>query len=348
MSETSAFANYSNTVQRLSSSVDQEQPTKRQISNDAATFEQEFLIGAALHAKVKSTEKLVGLFKNSKSVQNAVGRTKEQIEDLARKGFENARREATKAAQALQDRVVPPAVGQPAVNPNTLKPLKKAAKREEKKRLKAQDDKDAAGEEVDNSAADLDAARTAEATAKGVSEQADADAVGSVSGQIKTDAAGAKDALTAATKNRIVQENRSAKAIRQNTAREQELAQQTSTAERAGADLKIATDAQDAAKAAADADDVQRGGADADAADAADAAKDAEEAARIAKLSKIEQDTKDVEEASAASDEADPLGFLITAGAAIATQLIGRKIKAHEMQTTGHDIPLSYTSTLGA
>ena len=76
--------------------------------------------------------------------------------------------------------------------------------------------------------------------------------------------------------------------------------------------------------------------------------EDPEEASKLAKLTRAESAAEDVEKASAVSDEAGPLGFLITAAAAAATQLIGRKIKAHTMQTEGHFIPLGYTSTVGA
>ena len=86
MSESSAFANYSNTVQRLSDSVDQEQPREEQITNDAANFEQQFLIGAALHAKVKATEKFVSMLKKSKTVRDTIGKSKEEVERLARLG----------------------------------------------------------------------------------------------------------------------------------------------------------------------------------------------------------------------------------------------------------------------
>lgn len=66
MSESSAFANYSNTTQALRNAVDQSGATTEQITNDKANFEQQFLIGASLMAKGKATEKFVALLKKSK------------------------------------------------------------------------------------------------------------------------------------------------------------------------------------------------------------------------------------------------------------------------------------------
>ena len=122
MSESSQFANYSNTVQRLADSVSQEEPREEQVTDDAANFEQQFLIGAALHAKIKATDKFVSMIKKSKKVQDTIGKSKDEVERLARKGFQDAKGRVQQAAKSLQDRVVPPEVTPPAPPPVTTPP----------------------------------------------------------------------------------------------------------------------------------------------------------------------------------------------------------------------------------
>jgi len=355
MSESAQFANYSNTVQRLADSVNQEEPREEQITNDAANFEQQFLIGAALHAKVKATEKFVSLLKKSKTVKKAVGKSKDEIERLARKGLQTAKN----VAQNLQDKVAPPTTTPPPPppppptqppNPDDLEPLENAKADAEATRDATNAAKEAADEEVSNSAADLAAARTSETVAKQVADKALQDSVRDNAGRITTDTTNARRAALAAEQTRIAQEARNAEAISEQSRLSQLAEQHASTAERAGEDLRNAQQSQEAAAAARDADAAARAGpvaSDADAA-AAEAAREAEEAEKLARLQKGETAARDIEESSAVSDEADPIGFLVTAAAAAATQLIGRKIKAHEMQVEGHAIPLSYTSTIGA
>ena len=409
MSESSQFANYSNTVQRLADSVSQEEPREEQVTDDAANFEQQFLIGAALHAKIKATDKFVSMIKKSKKVQDTIGKSKDEVERLARKGFQDAKGRVQQAAKSLQERVVPPDVTPPAPPPVTTPPAAPAApepaapepptpptpagepegdfKQLESLKEQAEETRDAtnaakqaADEEVENSTADFAASRTAAATAKQVSEDALRKSVTTAGGRVTTDATNARRAAIAAEKNRALQESRNEKALSEQSRLGDQAVQDTSAAERAGQDLENAKEAArteqqsqeaadaaraaqqsqataDAARAAqqsqqasaeaSDADQVSRS-AGSDLADAAQAEKEATEAARLAKLAAAERDAKDVEEVSTATDEADPLGFLVTAAAAAATQLIGRKIKAHEMQTSGVSIPLSYTSTMGA
>lgn len=357
MSESSAFANYSNTVQQLTNSVDQEQPTTRQVTDNAKQFESEFLVGAALTAKTKATEKFVGMIRKSKTVKKAIGKSKDEIERLAKKGFQDARQQVKDQVSRLQNRVVPkptdstppPPQSQPPA-PDDLKPLEDAKEAADKQLDATNKAKQLADDEVENSAADAEAARDTEATAKQVSKKALSDAVKSNDGAIGSDVTNARLASIEATKNRIAQEARSEKAISEQTRIEQQVAQHTSDAERAGADLRNAQESQEAASAASSAQSIaDAGGVGANAdADAEAAAKEAEEAARIAKLAKAEKAAKDVEEASVAEDEADPIGFLVTAAAAAATQLIGRKIQAQHQVSTGVKIPLSYTSTPGA
>jgi len=91
MSESSAFANYSNTSQMLKNAVDNSGITTEQITDDKANFEQQFLIGASLMAKGKATEKLVGLFKKSKNIKSLAGKSEEAINKLARSAQERAK-----------------------------------------------------------------------------------------------------------------------------------------------------------------------------------------------------------------------------------------------------------------
>jgi len=91
MSESSAFANYSNTSQMLKNAVDNSGITTKQITDDKANFEQQFLIGASLMAKGKATEKLVGLFKKSKNIKSLAGKSEEAINKLARSAQERAK-----------------------------------------------------------------------------------------------------------------------------------------------------------------------------------------------------------------------------------------------------------------
>lgn len=357
MSESSAFANYTNTVQRLADSVTQEQPRTEQITDDAKNFEQQFIIGGSLHAKIKASEKLVGLLKKSKTVRDKVGQTKDEIERLAKKGFDSAREQVKATVRNIQNRVVPkPADSTPPPPPpqppaaDDLKPLEDAKRAAENQRDITNAAKEAANEEVENSTADLAAARTSERVAKQVAEDALQKSISSEAGRISTDTVNARKAALAAEKNRIAADARVNNALQEQSRLEQLAVQHTSTAERAGEDLRRAQQSQSAARQLKDADAARRAGpVAADAEDeAAAAAKETQEAARLARLTKAESVAEDIEGASIVSDEADPIGFLVTAAAAAATQIIGRKIKAHEMITEGIKIPLSYTSTIGA
>ena len=101
MSGSSAFANYSNTSQQLSDSISQLAPTSTQITNDKANFEQQFLIGAALAAKMKATEKFVGLFKKSKAISSLKGKAEGEIRNLA----ESAQSRANEVANNLVNKI---------------------------------------------------------------------------------------------------------------------------------------------------------------------------------------------------------------------------------------------------
>lgn len=84
----------------------------------------------------------------------------------------------------------------------------------------------------------------------------------------------------------------------------------------------------------------------------AQAAKDAEEAERVAKLEKAEAGLKKAQEAEEAGDEdLDPIAILGSLGTAIATAIIGARLKVHEAVKPPEVVPSqlqSYAATIGA
>jgi hypothetical protein len=135
MSESSAFANYSNTTQMLQSGVNQLAATDEQITDDKSNFEQQFLIGAALTAKTKAGEKFVGLIKKSKGLKGIKEKATKAAEDLAK----NARQKANDLADQLKSKIpkldgsppapppAPPAAPPPAPPSDELKARTKKA-----------------------------------------------------------------------------------------------------------------------------------------------------------------------------------------------------------------------------
>ena len=129
MSESSAFANYSNTAQQLRNQVDQAGATQTQITDDAKNFEQQFLIGAALAAKVKAVDKFTSLLKKSKTIQSLKGKG----EDAARKIAKSAQDRANGVAKDLASKIkgvtqpeAPPVLN-PSASPDNLDLLKDVA-----------------------------------------------------------------------------------------------------------------------------------------------------------------------------------------------------------------------------
>lgn len=346
MSESSAFANYSNTSQALKDSVDQSGETTQQITDDKNNFEQQFLIGASLMAKGKATEKLVGLFKKSKKIQSLAGKGNDAIKKLAQSAQDRAEGVAKDLASKIKGVTNPP-VSAPTptgiANPIDLKPLEDArnvahAERDSTKLAKAASD-----ERVKTATSQLetevDKGTLARAEAKTALQKAISS--GSTGGTEGADATAARKAMMRQGERTQAAQAEKDAALKEQGQLADQLADHEGVASRATADLNNATqsNADQAAEAAsAEADRVEATG---------------KEAARLAKLEKDLQRTKDVEEASEATDAADPVGFIVTAVAAAATQFIGRKIKAHENVIEGGVgagvIPnLTYTSTLGA
>jgi len=109
MSQSAAFANYSN----LSRSLQEEAGLGQQKSstftdnlNDAANFEQQFLIGMAVHQKAKVGEQVAKLFKGSKKLQRATGLSEEDLGDIADGDFSGITGKIAKAtSKKLQQTV---------------------------------------------------------------------------------------------------------------------------------------------------------------------------------------------------------------------------------------------------
>mgnify|MGYP003631189324 CR=1 FL=1 len=99
MSQSSAFANYSNVSQQLQSGSGTGQAgiSFQDKLNDRANFEQQFLIGMAVHQKAVVGEKLVKLFKSSKKLQNASGLSEDELAGLAKGDFSKVTGKIAKA-----------------------------------------------------------------------------------------------------------------------------------------------------------------------------------------------------------------------------------------------------------
>tara|TARA_R110001606_G_scaffold240933_1_gene388936 strand:- start:3 stop:1034 length:1032 start_codon:yes stop_codon:yes gene_type:complete len=343
MSESSAFANYSNTSQELKNAIDQSGQTSEQITDDKANFEQQFLIGASLMAKGKATEKLVGLFKKSKNIETLRGKGEDAIRKIAKSGQERAETLAKQLRSKIPGVKPAAAPAAPAVPDPTLKPLQAAQKEAFKTRDATKAAKDAADERASNATDDLET----QISRGKVADQASKDALqksvdsGSTGGTEGADATAARKAqLTQRQRITDAQTEKDA-ALKQQSELTDTLAEHEGVAARATTDLSRVTQT---------AEETDVAGAIADTKVAVTGAKEVE---RLARLAKIERDAKEAEDVSEATDGVDPVGFLVTAAAAVATQLIGRSIKAHENVNVGGVgagiIPrLNFTSTLGA
>ena len=342
MSESSAFANYSNTSQLLRSGVDQLAPTSTQITNDKANFEQQFLIGAALTAKTKAGEKFVGLLKKSKGLKK-VSNAADELVKSARQKVNDLSAQLKSKIQGISQPPPTPIAPQSSPDDDVLKQLKKISDEAQKKSEGTSSALEDAREEVTNSAANLETSKVSADTAKGIADDAIKTA-GLPGNTIDTDTIAAQKAKTLARDALQKAQTRSETAISEEARLSQLAIQHENEARGAAEDLKNSQQISDDAKAVSN---IQQG---ANAiTDEEDLSKVAKATAELSDLEKSAKVAKDAEEASAATDAADPIGFLVTAAAAAATQLIGRKIKAHENEISNiPTAPVSYTSTIGA
>jgi len=350
MSESSAFANYSNTAQQLRNQVDQAGASETQITDDAKNFEQQFLIGAALAAKVKAVDKFTSLLKKSKTIQSLKGKG----EDAARKLAKSAQDRADGVAKDLANKIKgvtqpePPPTLNPSASPDNLDILKDAADKASSK----VEETTKALEDANNKMIDTrDAIKTtneARDAAEQVVERNSARAVQQAGGPIR-----ASQQIDDAVARKTLNDARSA-------ADSSQAAADAAEQERNNLADQLVQHKSDAEQAAQDVKNAAQSGVDSEAAAAESAATNVSRVEKVAqdsqKALKIEKDlkiAKDVEDGSEATSEADPLGLVVAGIAAIATQIIGRKIKAHEEVMQGgvgaNVIPnLNYSSTLGA
>ena len=80
----------------------------------------------------------------------------------------------------------------------------------------------------------------------------------------------------------------------------------------------------------------------ADGAKALKVAKDLEDGEKALKV------TSDVEKGAVETSEADPLGLIVAGVAAVATQIIGRNLKAHKNVVSAPVPATTFSATLGA
>ena len=339
----SQFANYSNTVQSLRAGVNQLNPTSTQITDDKANFEQQFLIGAALTAKVKATDKLVGLFKKSKTIKALKGKTEDQLRSLVRSGQERA----NGLANDLRSKITgtqstpPPPTQTPTVEPDNLDQLKDLA---DKAKGKVQDTTKAL-EDAENKIVDSrDAVResiatrdSAEAIVKSDAQRAVSQAGGRIRASQQIADAENRKALNTARNDVDKKQALSDQAERDRNDLSEQLQQHQADAESAQKDLDNVKPGESPTTAPSSAIEEEQ--------EASNVASDAEKALKVERDLK---DVGDVEKVAAESSEADPLGLIVAGIGAAVTQIIGRRVKAHETIMSGaKPPPTTYSSTLG-
>ena len=327
MSQSQAFANYSNSAQALKSKIDQLGETDQQTTDDAKQFEAEYLTGIAVASKTKFVDGLVGLLKKSKGVKKAA------------KVVEDAKKTANQKINGLADDLtsrIPkldntPPLTNPSASTDNLAQLKGIAKDAAEKASGTSEALESAQNEVIDSRDGIRIAKETQDAAQTISETKDAQLVAKAGGAISVSE---QEAATQARLDLNTARSGVDSAIARSDVAErnvQKLAQtseqHTSEAARAAEDLEAARNVeQDVTPALSDTDKVLA---------------DGEKALKI---------SKDVEEGSIAED-VDPVELLVSGIAAIATTLIGRRLKVHENKITSNLPPavkINYTQTLGA
>ena len=328
MSQSQQFANYSNSSQALKSRVDQLGATEEQTTNDAKQFEAEYLTGVAVAAKTKLADQLVGLLKKSKGVKKVAS----VVEDAKKTANQKVNGLADDLTSKIPKLNNTPPITNPSADSDAVTQLKGIAKVAAEKAKGTSDALESAQNEVIDA---RDAVRVAGETrdaAETISTTKDAELVAKAGGAIST------AEQQAATDARITLNGARSdvdSAIARSTAAEknvQTLAQQSQAhageAERAATDLKNVGSAEE---------------------EVVPALSDTEKV--VADGSKALKIAKDVEEGGEVAGEGDPIGILVSAVAAIATSVIGRKLKVHSAKITS-SLPtgstLNFGSTLGA
>ena len=334
----SQFANYSNTTQQLRDSVSQLDPTTSQITDDKANFEQQFLIGASLMAKAKATEQGVKILKNSKFLKSVKGKGEAEVKKLVESGQDRAKELAERLRQKIPgvNQKTPEPEINPSASPENLDQLKDIAdSTAERASNTAQALEDANNDMVDTRDA-LRVANNTRDTAEQIVENNTRRAVSQAGGRIKlseqvSDSAD-RAALNDARSGVDAAESQAAAAESRRNALADELVQHQSDADRAATDLQSARGATEDVESSVES--VAKVGG------AIEKTEEAEKGLKIA---------KDVEEGSEAAGEADPFAFIVTGLAAIATNIIGRRVKAHEsVLSSAPPPPTTYSATIGA
>ncbi len=103
MSQSREFANQSNISQQLENEIgNQRGATTTDTFNDAQSFEQQFLIGTAVHQKAKFVEKVSQIFKKSKKLKDLTGLSDEDMDNIAKGDFEKL---SSKVASKLSSKL---------------------------------------------------------------------------------------------------------------------------------------------------------------------------------------------------------------------------------------------------
>ena len=307
MSQSSAFANYSNSAQALKSKIDQLGETEQQVTDDSKQFEAEYLTGIAVASKTKFVDGLVGLLKKSKGIKKAA-KVVEDAKKTANQKINNLADDLTSRIPKLDNT---PPITNPSASTDNLAQLKGIADDAAEKAKGTSDALESAQNEVIDSRDGIRLAKEAQDTAQTISETRDAELISKAGGPISS------AEQQAATQARLDLNNARSgvdSAIARSDAAEknvQSLAQQsqahTAEASRAAEDLEAARNVEeDVTPALSDTDKVL---------------SDGEKALKI---------SKDIEEGSTAED-IDPIGLLVSGIAAIATTLIGRRLKVHSI-----------------
>jgi len=337
----SQFVNYSNTTQRLKDSVNQLNPTSEQITDDKKNFEQQFFIGLALASKVKATDMAVKLLKNSKTLKSVKGKTEGEIRKLIQSGQERANglaKDLRERITGVKQSIPEPDITQSA-SPSNISQLKDLVdKANERVENTKQALEDANNEIIDS----RDAIRQSYELRDSAQKIVDADtqrAVSQAGGRISAkqqiaDAQNRKNLNDA--RNQVESSEARAISAEQNRNRiADELVQHQNTLDNATKDLERASN--QAGEIESSVGSELSTGAEV----VSTAVADSEKALKVA---------KDITEVGEVADEtADPLGLIVTGIGAIASQIIGRNIKAHTNVLSGvKPAPTTYSSTIGA
>ena len=388
MSESKAFANYSNTARQLQAGAGQQQAGRimKDTLNDAANFEQQFLIGMAVHQKAKVGEQLTKFFKGSKTLQKATGLSEDDLSDIAGGDFSGITGKVANAtSKKLQQGISALKDAKNAKNASDIssKAAQQLAKIKQNVSDRLGDAKNAANDAKDaaqSAANDADA----EVTRLNGLSQGDGAAMRQTASNLRdtadaaqTDVDAAKDAASKISKTRptgvddddrlepnpdyddaandVLDKQRIASGAAksateaENAASTQEgLEGQITTAGRASfkAAQTLASKTATAEGAEGDADTAA---GEAGAATEGAEGADALAAGTAARLVKAGADADKLAEGALASSEFDPLGLIVAGIGALAATLIGRKIKTHEaVNVAPAVIQSSYSTTLGA